>query len=209
VVPLENIATVRISDVVKKALQRRSKAYIIFTHGYGSISDPSHLKGADRVLYEVLQQSYGDSMRVRSIEVDSLVSYHNYFDYGARNFIFTTMDMVAGSSVILFNSYHRIEDHKLTNNDPITFDDESKNVVKEKLESLEEIRSNNYNKSSLYFEHPGVAFLFSSSDIYCREVYSFVEGLQPVNTKYRATLLCLYRDAQTMASNDRKEEELT
>jgi hypothetical protein len=160
---------------------------------------------------------------MRSVEVDVFIDENaSYYKDDPGYFKFTTMDMLSKSRVSLFNSNRQRKDHKLSKRDPISFVDHSSMSEKEDWEIWEEIereiereskRKKNSEMPCLYFEHPRVAFLFNTSDLYCRDIYSYVGAAEYVrletNTKYRATLLCLYRDAHTMAMSDKKEEEAT
>ena len=192
----ENPLQYSVVDIVKSALKLRPIAYISLTHKYGSINEPKYLKGPDRILYEMLKQSFGEeSIEVLSAEVEELVNNYDGGD-GSRElnilcmgpdapYIFDTMDCQCN----------------LTKSDPILYCDGGiavDNIFNEKDEEYE------YDEMPrLYFHETNAAFLFDTINLVNLGYFS----LSPSNeytgneaegqsTTYRVTVLCVHRNAE-------------
>mmetsp|Transcript_7695 Transcript_7695/g.11505 ORF Transcript_7695/g.11505 Transcript_7695/m.11505 type:complete len:440 (-) Transcript_7695:1321-2640(-) len=159
-----NTAPKDIVNIVQHALAVRPTVYILLTHKYGMLTSPAHLKGTDRVMFEILKQFYADQATVTSCEVLEYVDYRGE-DGDNRLLTFKTVN----DDKEIFNMRRWYSENKfaLKKKDPFNYNasgELEENDEENEVESSWDYEDVMY--PTLYFRHPDAVFLFGIENLH-------------------------------------------
>jgi len=179
-------------EIVKNALIIQPTVYILLTHKYNNgkkIIDPSLLKGADRMLYEILKKGFGcQNATVTCCKVRECMTY---FEKNCRTMSFRKssifrkkidFDMTPQpQQPPIHSNWTYSLKPKLKRLDPINLDGLKRENEKDESDDSDD-SDDDYDDDDddddddeksypefpcLYFFHPSAVFLFSTKDMYC------------------------------------------
>mmetsp|Transcript_16189 Transcript_16189/g.22120 ORF Transcript_16189/g.22120 Transcript_16189/m.22120 type:complete len:443 (-) Transcript_16189:188-1516(-) len=168
-----NTAPKDIVNIVQHALAVRPTVYILLTHKYGMLTSPAHLKGTDRVMFEILKQFYADQATVTSCEVLEYVDYTK--QDGDRFMTFKTFK--DDKEIFNMRSLEKVKQLTLKRKDPFNYNasgELEENDEENEVESSWDYEDIMY--PTLYFRHPDAVFLFGIENLHgmgnyrCRDI---------------------------------------